>query len=66
MRSEALLLYFTLLHFAGADFPEDPEPINTKQYPVFVGHKPGHNTPQRHRLDIQLLMIMDRTLYIAA
>ncbi|XP_067320588.1 semaphorin-6A isoform X6 [Anolis sagrei] len=72
MRSEALLLYFTLLHFAGADFPEDPEPISishgnyTKQYPVFVGHKPGHNTPQRHRLDIQLLMIMERTLYIAA
>ncbi|XP_039222932.1 semaphorin-6A isoform X3 [Crotalus tigris] len=72
MRSEALLLYFTLLHFVGADFPEDPEPISishgnyTKQYPVFVGHKPGHNTPQRHRLDIQLLMIMDRTLYIAA
>uniref|UniRef100_A0A8D0B641 Semaphorin 6A n=1 Tax=Salvator merianae TaxID=96440 RepID=A0A8D0B641_SALMN len=72
MRSEALLLYFTLLHFAGADFPEDPEPISishgnyTKQYPVFVGHKPGHNAPQRHRLDIQLLMIMDRTLYIAA
>ncbi|XP_070599009.1 semaphorin-6A isoform X4 [Erythrolamprus reginae] len=72
MRSEALLLYFTLLHFAGADFPEDPEPISishgnyTKQYPVFVGHKPGHNTPQRHRLDIQLLMIMDRTLYVAA
>ncbi|KAH0628148.1 hypothetical protein JD844_008934 [Phrynosoma platyrhinos] len=28
MRSEALLLYFTLLHFAGADFPEDPEPIS--------------------------------------
>ncbi|XP_061480570.1 semaphorin-6A isoform X2 [Rhineura floridana] len=72
MRSEALLLYFTLLHFAEADFPEDPEPISishgnyTKQYPVFVGHKPGHNAPQRHRLDIQLLMIMDRTLYIAA
>ncbi|XP_042306207.1 semaphorin-6A isoform X4 [Sceloporus undulatus] len=72
MRSEALLLYFTLLHVAGADFPEDPEPISishgnyTKQYPVFVGHKPGHNTPQRHRLDIQLLMIMERTLYIAA
>lgn len=40
--------------------------VDTKQYPVFVGHKPGHNTPQRHRLDIQLLMIMDRTLYIAA
>ncbi|XP_033019486.1 semaphorin-6A isoform X5 [Lacerta agilis] len=72
MRSEALLLYFTLLHFAGADFPEDPEPISishgnyTKQYPVFVGHKPGHNAPQRHKLDVQLLMIMDRTLYIAA
>ncbi|XP_068781084.1 semaphorin-6A isoform X3 [Struthio camelus] len=72
MRSEALLLYFTLLHFAGAAFPEDSEPISishgnyTKQYPVFVGHKPGRNATQRHRLDIQLIMIMNRTLYVAA
>uniref|UniRef100_A0A452UYM3 Semaphorin-6A n=1 Tax=Ursus maritimus TaxID=29073 RepID=A0A452UYM3_URSMA len=72
MRSEALLLYFTLLHFAGAGFPEDSEPISishgnyTKQYPVFVGHKPGRNSTQRHRLDIQMVMIMNRTLYIAA
>ncbi|EPY74260.1 sema domain, transmembrane domain, and cytoplasmic domain, 6A-like protein [Camelus ferus] len=72
MRSEALLLYFTLLHFAGAGFPEDSEPISishgnyTKQYPVFVGHKPGRNTTQRHRLDIQMILIMNRTLYIAA
>ncbi|XP_049729570.1 semaphorin-6A isoform X3 [Elephas maximus indicus] len=72
MRSEALLLYFTLLHFAGAGFPEDSEPISishgnyTKQYPVFVGHKPGRNTTQRHRLDIQMIMIMNRTLYVAA
>nr|XP_056703933.1 semaphorin-6A isoform X3 [Euleptes europaea] len=72
MRSEALLLYFTLLHFAEAVFPEDSEPISishgnhTKQYPVFLGHKPGHDAAQRHRLDIQLVMIMDRTLYIAA
>ncbi|XP_067171581.1 semaphorin-6A isoform X3 [Apteryx mantelli] len=72
MRSEALLLYFTLLHFAGAGFPEDSEPISishgnyTKQYPVFVGHKPGRNATQRHRLDIQLIMIMNRTLYVAA
>ncbi|XP_041315032.1 semaphorin-6A isoform X6 [Pyrgilauda ruficollis] len=72
MRSEALLLYFTLLHFAGAGFPEDSEPISishgnyTKQYPVFVGHKPGRNTTQRHRLDIQLVMVMNRTLYVAA
>ncbi|XP_057592953.1 semaphorin-6A isoform X3 [Hippopotamus amphibius kiboko] len=72
MRSEALLLYFTLLHFAGAAFPEDSEPISishgnyTKQYPVFVGHKPGRNSTQRHRLDIQMTMIMNRTLYIAA
>ncbi|XP_024599163.1 semaphorin-6A isoform X3 [Neophocaena asiaeorientalis asiaeorientalis] len=72
MRSEALLLYFTLLHFAGAAFPEDSEPISishgnyTKQYPVFVGHKPGRNTTQRHRLDIQMIVIMNRTLYIAA
>ncbi|XP_010219229.1 PREDICTED: semaphorin-6A isoform X3 [Tinamus guttatus] len=72
MRSETLLLYFTLLHFAGAGFPEDSEPISishgnyTKQYPVFVGHKPGRNATQRHRLDIQLIMIMNRTLYVAA
>ncbi|XP_016043110.2 semaphorin-6A isoform X2 [Erinaceus europaeus] len=72
MRSEALLLYFTLLHFAGAGFPEDSEPISishgnyTKQYPVFVGHKPGRNTTQRHRLDIQMIVVMNRTLYIAA
>ncbi|XP_010000652.1 PREDICTED: semaphorin-6A isoform X3 [Chaetura pelagica] len=72
MRSEALLLYFTLLHFAGAGFPEDSEPISishgnyTRQYRVFVGHKPGRNTTQRHRLDIQLVMVMNRTLYVAA
>ncbi|KAG5209025.1 hypothetical protein JEQ12_016590 [Ovis aries] len=39
---------------------------DTKQYPVFVGHKPGRNTTQRHRLDIQMIVIMNRTLYIAA
>ncbi|KAK1892939.1 Semaphorin-6A, partial [Dissostichus eleginoides] len=72
MRSEALLLYFTLLQLAGAGFPEDSEPISishgnyTKQYPAFVGHKPGRNNTQRHKLDIQLIMIMNRTLYIAA
>ncbi|KAJ8401628.1 hypothetical protein AAFF_G00379450 [Aldrovandia affinis] len=72
MRSEALLLYFTLLQFTGAGFPEDSEPISishgnyTKQYPAFVGHKPGRNNTQRHKLDIQLIMIMNRTLYIAA
>ncbi|KAI1900242.1 hypothetical protein AGOR_G00047980 [Albula goreensis] len=72
MRSEALLLYFTLLQFAGAGFPEDSEPISishgnyTKQYPAFVGHKPGRNNTQRHKLDIQLIMTMNRTLYIAA
>ncbi|XP_061585403.1 semaphorin-6A isoform X4 [Cololabis saira] len=72
MRSEALLLYFTLLQIAGAGFPEDSEPISishgnyTKQYPAFVGHKPGRNNTQRHKLDIQLIVIMNRTLYIAA
>ncbi|XP_041854984.1 semaphorin-6A isoform X2 [Melanotaenia boesemani] len=72
MRSEALLLYFTLLQIAGAGFPEDSEPISishgnyTKQYPVFVGHRPGRNNTQRHRLDIQLIMIMNKTLYVAA
>ncbi|XP_060233280.1 semaphorin-6A isoform X3 [Meriones unguiculatus] len=72
MRPEALLLCLTLLHGAGAAFPEDSEPISishgnyTKQYPVFVGHKPGRNTTQRHRLDIQMIMIMNRTLYVAA
>ncbi|KAM8864918.1 semaphorin-6A isoform 2-T3 [Synchiropus picturatus] len=72
MRSEALLLYFTLLQIAGAGFPEDSQPISishgnyTKQYPAFVGHKPGRNNTQRHKLDIQLIMIMNKTLYIAA
>ncbi|KAM5191866.1 semaphorin-6A isoform 4-T4 [Mantella aurantiaca] len=72
MRSEALLLYFTILQFAGAGFPEDSEPISishgnyTKQYPVFVGHKPGRNNTQRHKMDIQQIIIMNRTLYIAA
>lgn len=41
-------------------------PTDTRQYPVFVGHKPGRNTTQRHRLDIQLVTVMNRTLYIAA
>uniref|UniRef100_A0A4W3JRM3 Sema domain, transmembrane domain (TM), and cytoplasmic domain, (semaphorin) 6A n=1 Tax=Callorhinchus milii TaxID=7868 RepID=A0A4W3JRM3_CALMI len=72
MKSEALLLYVSLLHFAGAGFPEDSEPISiahgnyTKQYPVFLGHKPGRNNTQRHKLEIQLIMKMNRTLYIAA
>uniref|UniRef100_A0A8C6V0B0 Sema domain, transmembrane domain (TM), and cytoplasmic domain, (semaphorin) 6A n=1 Tax=Neogobius melanostomus TaxID=47308 RepID=A0A8C6V0B0_9GOBI len=39
---------------------------DTKQYPAFVGHKPGRNNTQRHKLDIQLIMIMNRTVYIAA
>ncbi|XP_072372602.1 semaphorin-6A isoform X3 [Scyliorhinus torazame] len=72
MKSEALLLYFSLLHFAGAGFPEDSEPISiahgnyTKQYSVFLGHKPGRNNTLRHKLDIQLIVKMNRTLYIAA
>ncbi|XP_060787874.1 semaphorin-6A isoform X2 [Neoarius graeffei] len=72
MRSEVLLLYFTLLQMAGAAFPEDSEPITishgnyTKHYPVFVGHRPGRNNTQRHKLDIQLIVITNRTLYIAA
>ncbi|XP_061623667.1 semaphorin-6A isoform X3 [Phyllopteryx taeniolatus] len=72
MRSEAFLLCFTLLHLVGAGFPEDSEPISishgnyTKQYPAFVGHKPGRNNTQRHKLDIQLIMIMNKTLFIAA
>lgn len=43
-----------------------PLVADTKQYPAFVGHKPGRNNTQRHKLDIQLIMIMNRTLYIAA
>ncbi|XP_043567305.1 semaphorin-6A isoform X3 [Chiloscyllium plagiosum] len=72
MKPEALLLYFSLLHFAGAGFPEDSEPISiahgnyTKHYPVFLGHKPGRNNTLRHKLDIQLIVKMNRTLYIAA
>uniref|UniRef100_A0A671R2R3 Semaphorin-6A-like n=1 Tax=Sinocyclocheilus anshuiensis TaxID=1608454 RepID=A0A671R2R3_9TELE len=72
MRSQALLLYFTVLQTAGAAFPEDTEPISishsnyTKQYPAFVGQKPGRNNTQRHKLDIQLIVIMNHTLYVAA
>ncbi|XP_062399697.1 semaphorin-6A isoform X1 [Sardina pilchardus] len=72
MRSEAWLLSLTLLQVAGAGFPEDSEPISishgnyTKQYPAFVGHKPGKNNTQRHKLDIQLIVTLNRTLYIAA
>ncbi|XP_052419885.1 semaphorin-6A isoform X4 [Carassius gibelio] len=72
MQSQALLLYFTLLQTAGAAFPEDTEPISishsnyTKQYPAFVGHKPGRNNTQRHKLDVQLIVLMNRTLYVAA
>lgn len=39
---------------------------DTKHYPVFVGHRPGRNNTQRHKLDIQLIVITNRTLYIAA
>ncbi|XP_018613907.1 semaphorin-6A isoform X1 [Scleropages formosus] len=72
MKGGALLLYVALLQMAAAVFPEDSEPISishgnyTKQYPAFVGHKPGRNNTQRHKLDIQLIMILNRTLYIAA
>ncbi|TSL10183.1 Semaphorin-6A [Bagarius yarrelli] len=72
MRSEGLLLYFTLVQMAGAAFPEDSEPITvshgnyTLHYPVFVGHRPGRNSTQRHRLDIQLIVITNQTLYITA
>ncbi|XP_023692400.2 semaphorin-6A isoform X1 [Paramormyrops kingsleyae] len=72
MKTGILLLFFSLLHAAGAGFPEDSEPITvshgnyTKQYPAFIGHKPGRNSTQRHKLDIQLIVVMNRTLYIAA
>lgn len=39
---------------------------DTKHYPVFVGHRPGRNSTQRHKLDIQLIVTTNRTLYIAA
>ncbi|KAI4894293.1 hypothetical protein NFI96_002034 [Prochilodus magdalenae] len=67
-----LYTYRVSCMIAGAGFPEDSEPISishgnyTKQYPVFVGHKPGRNSTQRHKLDIQLIVITNRTLYVAA
>lgn len=63
MNSKFLLLLLRLTH-AGIHFC--PLLADTKQYPAFVGHKPGRNNTQRHKLDIQLIMIMNRTLYIAA
>ncbi|KAK1345049.1 hypothetical protein QTO34_013754 [Cnephaeus nilssonii] len=60
VQSQSLEEYQRLLHPLSFQFTD------TKQYPVFVGHKPGRNSTQRHRLDIQMIMIMNRTLYIAA
>ncbi|XP_053120616.1 semaphorin-6A-like [Hemicordylus capensis] len=76
MRSEAFLQHCSsliLLHFTGAFFPEDPEPINivpvtdTETFPVFLGkNEAGESPATMDRLDIQLLKIIDRTLYIGA
>ncbi|XP_053119599.1 semaphorin-6A-like [Hemicordylus capensis] len=78
MRSKAFLQHCSsliLLHFTGAFFPEDPEPINivpvtgryTGTFPVFLGKNQAGESPETmDRLDIQLLKIIDRTLYIGA
>lgn len=63
--------FFSLLELPLQTLFEDMSGLShfladTKQYPAFVGHKPGRNNTQRHKLDIQLIMIMNRTLYIAA
>lgn len=63
----AMLACDSVLSFAFSLEPcSSSLPTDTRQYPVFVGHKPGRNTTQRHRLDIQLVTVMNRTLYIAA
>ena len=49
MRSEALLLYFTLLHCAGAAFPEDSEPIS-------ISHGNCEYPPLSHSLPLWALV----------
>lgn len=48
MRLEALLLSFTLLHLAGAGFPEDSEPISIShgncEYPAPAPPPCGHSS----------------------
>lgn len=49
MRSEALLLYFTLLHCAGAAFPEDSEPIS-------ISHGNCKYRPLSHSLPLRAIV----------
>nr|XP_020668998.1 semaphorin-6A-like [Pogona vitticeps] len=71
MRTDVVLLYLTLIRF-GASIPKDPPAINvvslnyTRNYPAFMGNKADYGPLKKNKMDIQLLLISDRTLYIGA
>ncbi|XP_042332336.1 semaphorin-6A-like [Sceloporus undulatus] len=71
MRTEFILLCITLLHF-GASFPYDALPISmvdaaySHSYPAFMGYGADDSSTTALKMDIQLLMLSDATLYIGA
>nr|XP_045380151.1 semaphorin-6D isoform X5 [Camelus bactrianus] len=72
MRLFLLCAYMLLLmvpQLRAVSFPEDDEPLHTvdyhysRQYPVFRGRPSGNES--QHRLDFQLMLKIQDTLYIA-
>ncbi|XP_060030595.1 semaphorin-6D isoform X9 [Erinaceus europaeus] len=65
----AYVLLLMITQLRAVSFPEDDEPLNTvdyhysKQYPVFRGRPSGNES--QHRLDFQLMLKIQDTLYIA-
>ncbi|XP_039744163.1 semaphorin-6D isoform X8 [Pteropus medius] len=65
----AYMLLLMMSQLRAVSFPEDDEPLNTvdyhysRQYPVFRGRPSGNES--QHRLDFQLMLKMQDTLYIA-
>ncbi|XP_051776632.1 sema domain, transmembrane domain (TM), and cytoplasmic domain, (semaphorin) 6D, like isoform X2 [Erpetoichthys calabaricus] len=64
-----LLALLVVTRLQAVSFPEDDEPIDTidyhysRQYPVFRGRPSGNES--QHRLDFQLMMKIQDTLFIA-
>ncbi|KAJ7313798.1 hypothetical protein JRQ81_005503 [Phrynocephalus forsythii] len=71
MRTDFVLLYFTLIRF-GASTPQEMDAVNnvpffyTNNYPIFLGNKADQGFSKDDNLEIQLLMMGDRNLYIGA
>ncbi|XP_014636174.1 PREDICTED: semaphorin-6D isoform X5 [Ceratotherium simum simum] len=65
----AYMLLLMISQLRAVSFPEDDEPLNTvdyhysRQYPVFRGRPSGNES--QHRLDFQLMLKIQDTLYIA-